>query len=187
MSSRRLAAIVTGLVLAGTAAASPAGAADADYTLGRDGSIGGVEQGAVSALVERFGAPSTRRAGEGASCTLAWSGIGLRAESSVFGDTEADPCDDGIFTGARAAGSRWHTGSGLRKGASSARIRREAVARCGSGTRACYVAGRRTPVRNGWILSTHRIGCAPGRYPTLIAITTGGRLSSFAVNWVGCE
>lgn len=171
-------------VLLGVPAVS--GAADARFRVALDGRIGGAVQGTPEDLTARFGAPSARRTGRGGTtCELRWSRIGLRATYAVLGEGELSACEDGQFVGARLTGSRWHTTRGLRVGTPERRIRATGARRCAPGQ--CFSSTAGTHVRNGWVLSSHHNRCTGRRSPTVVARTTRGRISSFQVDWIGCE
>lgn len=127
-----------------------------------------------------FGAPTStvRRSSQ---CFLRWSRSGLWVELTNYGQSR-HPCTHGYFVRARLLGTRWHTPRGLRVGSAASAARAQAV--CGPGRPVC----RRTPFHApGYVLGVHRIDCAPGRFPNVIASIARGRVSALWVYTHGCE
>ncbi len=110
-------------------------------------------------------------------CTLRWRSLGIRAEFALFGTASGNPCRKGTFIEARLTDRRWHTKSKLRPGSPSADARQESLRRCTKNS--CGV--------NGFALELHRIDCAAGRVPGVIARVAGGEVTALVVRWRGCE
>jgi hypothetical protein len=127
-----------------------------------------------------FGAPSSmvRRSSQ---CVLRWSGIHLWVELTNYGQSR-NPCTHGYFQRARLLGTLWHTPRGLRVGSTAAAARSQAV--CGAGKLRCTQAPYYSP---GSILGVHRIDCARGLFPNVIAAIVRGRVFSLWVYTHGCE
>jgi hypothetical protein len=176
------------LSLAGLAPAALAGTDDARYrvpvTAATPATIGPfVESGHAGdsgvGLRAAFGAPSSavRRSSQ---CVLRWSGIRLWVELTNYGQAR-NPCTHGYFQRARLLGTLWHTPRGLRVGSTAATARSQAV--CGPGKLRC----RQTGYAAGYVLGVHRIDCAAGLFPNVIAAVARGRVSALWVYTHGCE
>jgi hypothetical protein len=92
-----------------------------------------------------------------------------------------DPCNPGYFLQAHLVGSSWHTTRGLRIGSPSSLARRQSV--CGRGKLHCQTSG----YPRGYILGVHRIDCARGLFPNVIAVIRHSRVVSLWVYSHGCE
>jgi hypothetical protein len=129
------------------------------------------------ALRRAFGSPSSASRRGAAECILRWRRFGITATVVAYGSL-TKPCRRGYFVQARLTKRRWHTASGVHRGVTEAVARRAAVRRC---TRA------RCGTRSGYELGEHRIDCAAGRFPNVIAPVRHGRVTSLVVNTHGCE
>lgn len=185
---RAMALAVAVLATAGSAAAqSTVPAPDPAYRVTLGGTIGGVPQGTVDAFIAKYGQPDSSGSEDTPNCRLTWDAIGLTMWTSTFGDEGADPCTTGQFLRADLLGPVWWMkGGGLTLGSPSSAIAERAKHRCRANECINFDVNY-TPFRNGFVLSTHRIECAPGRFPTVIARTAKKKLSGFVVNWTGCE
>jgi hypothetical protein len=129
------------------------------------------------ALRRAFGRPSSASHRGAAQCVLRWRRFGITATVAAYGSLTR-PCRRGYFVQARLTRRRWHTDSGVHPGVRAAVARRASVRRC---TRA------RCGTSSAYELGEHRIDCAAGRFPNVIAPVRHGRVTSLVVNTHGCE
>jgi hypothetical protein len=129
-------------------------------------------------LRSAFGAPNSVIRSNRYSCSMRWASIGLRAELTNYGQAR-DPCHPGYFLQAHLLGSRWHTPKGLRIGSAASVARRQSVC-------ARLRCSRRGYPR-GYVLGVHRIDCAPGLFPNVIAVIRRARVVSLWVYSHNCE
>jgi hypothetical protein len=184
-------AVACGLALVPALAAADAGVEDGDAYLVRvsaatpamfdvfneRGFAGNAAEGLREAFADPNSAIHSRRRG---TCTMRWSPIGLRAVLTNYGQA-GNPCDTGYFLEAHLTGSRWHTPKGLRIGSAASVARRQAV--CGRGRLRCQTQG----YPKGYVLGVHRIDCARGLFPNVIAVVRRAKVVSLWVYTHGCE
>ncbi|HVE67740.1 MAG TPA: hypothetical protein VNB64_04070 [Solirubrobacteraceae bacterium] len=188
--ARALTATLATSLLAALATAAPAAAGTSDpryrvpVTAATPATIGEFVESESSGdagvgLRAAFGAPTStvRRSSQ---CFVRWSRIGLWVELTNYGQSR-HPCTHGYFQRARLLGSRWYTPRGLRVGSSTAAARSQAV--CGAGRPSC----RRPGYALGYVLGFHRIDCARGLFPNVIAAVARGRVTALWVYTHGCE
>jgi hypothetical protein len=145
-------------------------------TRGKHAAFGAFKEGGdfdADQLESYYGKPSSRRR-HGITCTKRWRKFGLLVKTVAFGGGK--PCVEGSFASASLTSRRWHTRSGLRPGSSARKARRVSTRRCRS---TCGV--------HGYILGLHRIDCALGRFPNVIAVTRHGRVRRLLVLTHTCE
>jgi hypothetical protein len=131
----------------------------------------------VRPLVRAFGNPSsTVLAGDGLTCTLRWTRLGVRALVTNFGHAFS-PCLRGIFTEARLTDRRWHTTAGIRPGSSESAARKASRRRC----------TRERCAITGYALGLHTSDCAGGLVPSVIAEVRDGKVAALRVRSHGCE
>jgi len=124
-----------------------------------------------------FGPSSSKRPGRYSMCTKRWPKLGMTVKLVLYG-VDGDPCEQGGFFSATLDDGRWHTSSGVRPGGSVSRAARASVRRC---TRA--TCNNKT----GYVLALHRIDCAPGLFPGVIAETARGRVKRLVIQTYSCE
>ena len=126
-----------------------------------------------------FGAPSSaKRRTRYVGCDLRWSSLGIKATFTTYGLIEGDPCEVGIFIGARLTDRRWYTATGLRVGVSEKKVRRYSKRTCTKqtcGTSGCALGLRETECSGSF------------KVPTVIAVVRERRLAAFMVNPRSCE
>ena len=180
MTRHRLLAPLLIALCALPAGLAPAAAGDYEVGLGhKRAQIGAFVQDGVGDPVDMqdvFG-PADDRDRDDFSCTLRWTGIGLKATFAKFGTENGDACKVGTFVEAKLTQRRWVTPNGIRKGVSEARVQKVAERRCTRNT--CGV--------RGYALELHRSECAGDKVAGVIAAVRDGRVSKLIVRWRGCE
>ncbi|MDO8185809.1 hypothetical protein Q5424_01020 [Conexibacter sp. JD483] len=139
-----------------------------------------VDDGAGDAarIETAFGAPTRTVRESEWNCTKRWRGLGLTADFVVFDDDAGNPCRTGLFNRAVVTTRRWRTPDGVGPGVSDRRAARSSPHRC---TR--QLCGGVT----GYGFAFHRSDCSVGRFPAVIAQTSGGRVSRLIIWKRWCE